>query len=251
VLRNRSVLYRMGATSLPGLVGNAAIPRQTNTAPATWLSSETSQAAEGNQAFSQVVMSPKHIGGFTEISRQLNLQAPSVEGVVMADLAASIGVAVDLAGLAGTGGLQPVGIINTAGIGGVTGTTLALAGVLEFQTDLGNALTPNCGYVTTQAVAALLASRQKAAGTSSFLWEGSVLDGVLGGCRAMSSAQMPASTMLFGDFAQVLIGEWGILEIVTDPFSRFKEAIIGIRALYALDIAIRQPSSFSLSTSIT
>src|SRR2546425_1208440 len=58
-IRNRSVLYRMGAQRLPGLQGNAAIPKQTNTAPATWLTVETTQAAEGNQVFAQVALAPR------------------------------------------------------------------------------------------------------------------------------------------------------------------------------------------------
>jgi len=252
VLRARSVLYRMGATKVPGLVGDAVIPKKTGAATVTWLATETSTITESQQTFAQVALAPKNAGAYTEMSRRVSLQAPSIEGIVMADLAADIAAALDLAGLVGSGAAgQPLGIVNTAGIGGVAGAALALAGVLEFQTDLGNALTPTSGYVTTQAVASLLAQRQRVAGASSFLWEGSLIEGTLGGARAMSSAQMPAGNLLFGDFAQVAIGEWGMLEIVVDPFTKFKEGILGIRALYAVDIAVRQPSAFSLSTGVT
>ena len=252
LLRNLAVLLRMGATKMAGLVGDAVIPKQTVAGTAYWLATETAQITESQQTFAQISLSPKTIGGYTEISRQVKLQAPAVEGIVMADLAKIIALGIDLAGLVGTGAAgQPTGIINTAGIGGVTGTALALAGVLEFQTDLANALTPTCGYVTTPAIASLLAQRQKAASTSTFLWEGSVLDGTLGGCRAMSSAQMPAANILFGDFSQIAIGEWGVLEIVVDPFTKFASGILGIRALYSIDIAVRSPSAFSLATSVT
>ena len=44
--------------------------------------------------------------------------------------------------------------MQAVGVGSVTGTSIAYAGMLEFQTDIGNALSPSCGYVATPIVAA-------------------------------------------------------------------------------------------------
>jgi HK97 family phage major capsid protein len=49
--------------------------------------------------FGQVTMTPKTIGVYTEISRQLTLQAtPAIEGLVRQDQADGIAVALDNAG---------------------------------------------------------------------------------------------------------------------------------------------------------
>lgn len=255
LLRNMSVMYAMGATRLTGLQGNVTIPKQSASGTAYWLSTEATAITESQQTFVQVAMSPKSVGGYTEISRQLLLQSnPSAEGLVMSDLAAVVGLAIDLAGLAGTGsGGQPTGIINTAGIGAVTGTSIAYAGILEFLTDTfgGNALFDSSGYVSTAAVAALLMARVKFSSTASPIWEGSLTNGRINGYRAMASNQVPSANLLFGDFSKTVIGEWGVLEIEVNPFANFPAGIVGVRAMASVDVAVRYPTAYSLATSVT
>jgi len=118
----------------------------------------------------------------------------------------------------------------------------------------GNALNENSGYVTTGAVAGLLKQRVKFASTASPIWEGRLERGVVDGpqgYRGMASNQMPAATMLFGDFAQVIVAEWGVLEVEVNPYANFQAGIIGVRALASIDIAVRHPTAFSAASSIT
>lgn len=255
LLRNRTLVGQLGATMLSGLVGNVTIPRQTSANSATWLANEASTITETNAAFGQIAMTPKHVGAYQEISRQLLMQsAPSVDMLVMNDLARVIAIAIDLAALEGSGASgQPTGISQTAGIGSVTGTSLAYAGVLEFQSDVagGNALAENCAYVTTPSVAALLAARQRFASTDTPLWEGNLLDGRMSGFRAVSTLQLTAASMIFGDFSQVIIGDWGQLEIAMNPYANFQAAITGIRAIQTVDVGVRYAAAFSRATSIT
>jgi len=258
MLRNRSVLFNMGARRLSGLVGNVSIPKQSAAATAVWLATEAATITESQQTFVQIALAPKNVGGYTELSRQLLLQSnPSAEGLVMADLAAIVGIDIDLKGLNGSGASgQPTGILNTSGIGSVTGTSLDYADVIEFQTDVfaGNALNSSAGYVTTGAVAGLLKQRVKFASTASPIWEGRLEDGSVDapqGYRGMASNQMPAATMLFGDFGQVIVAEWGVLEIEVNPYANFQAGIIGVRAIASIDIAVRHPTAFSAASSIT
>lgn len=256
LLRARSRVAALGATMLPGLVGNVAIPKLTGAATAYWLANEATAITESQQTIGQLPLSPKNLGAYTELSRQLMLQStPAAEALVMADLAKVLALAIDLAAFEGSGaGGQPTGIANTAGIGSVTGTSLALAGIIEFQTDLatGNALADGCAYVTTPSVAGLLKGRARISSTDSkTLWEGNVLDGTVDGFRATSSTQLTAASMVFGDFSQVVIGEWGMLEIALNPYANFAAAITGIRAIQSVDVGIRQAAAFSRATSIT
>jgi HK97 family phage major capsid protein len=200
-------------------------------------------------------MSPRNVGAYQEVSRQLMLQSdPSVDALVMSDLAKVLALAIDLAAYEGSGSSgQPTGISQTAGIGSVTGTSIAYAGILEFQTDVAasNALAANCAYITTPAVASLLMQRARFSSTDTPLWTGNILDGQVSGFRAMSTLQLTAASMIFGDFSQVVIGEWGMLEIALNPYANFTAAITGIRAIQTVDVGVRIPGAFSRATSIT
>jgi HK97 family phage major capsid protein len=257
ILRARSVAMRMGAMRMTGLVGNVTVPRQTGAATAAWLANEGTGVSDTDQTFSQMALSPKNVAAYTELSRQLMMQSsPSAEMIVMNDLAAVVALAVDSAAIQGTGLTgQPTGIISTSGIGSVTGTTLAYSGILEFQTDVmaANALInpATSGYVATPAVAALLATRQRFASTDTPLWEGGLMDGRVAGFTAMSSTQMPASRLLFGDFSQLVIAEWGALELDVNPYANFPAGITGVRAFYTVDVGVRYAASFAYSTAIT
>lgn len=255
LLRNRSVLFGMGARRLSGLTGNVSIPKQTGAGTAVWLANEASTITESQQTFTQIALVPKTVGAYTEISRLLLMQSsPDAEGVVMLDLATVLALAIDLAGLNGSGSSgQPTGILQTAGIGSVTGTSMDYADIVEFQTDVfaGNALYDSSGYVTTGAVAGLLKQRVKFSSTASPIWDGRLEMANVDGYRGMASNQMPSATMLFGAFSEVIVGEWGVLELEVNPFANFQAGIIGVRAIETLDIGVRYPTAFSAASSIT
>lgn len=256
LLRARAVVAQLGAVMLPGLVGNVAIPKQTGAATAYWLQNEADPITESNHTFGQLSLTPKHVGAYTEISRQLMMQStPAVDQLVMDDFARVLALAIDKAALEGTGSNgQPTGISQTANIGSVTGTSLDLADCLEFQSDLAgsNALVNGCAYVTTPAVAALLAGRARISSTDSVtLWRGNILEGQIEGFRAVSTTQVTAASMVFGDFSQVVIGEWGFLELAMNPYASFTAAITGIRAIQTVDVGVRHAAAFSRATSIT
>ena len=256
ILRPRSRAAELGVTMLTGLVGNVAIPKLTGSATAYWLTNEATAITESQQTIGQLALAPKTLGAYTELSRLLMLQStPAAEAMVMNDFAKVLALAIDLAVFEGTGASgQPTGISQTAGIGSVTGTSLDIADCIEFQTDLAtaNALADGCAYITTPAVAGLLKGRARIASTDSqTLWSGSVLDGSIEGFKATTSTQLTAASMIFGDFSQVVLGEWGMLEIALNPYASFATAITGIRAIQSVDVGIRQAAAFSRATSIT
>lgn len=255
ILRNRSVAFQMGVRRLSGLTGNVTVPRQTGAATPIWLANEASTATESKQAFTQMSLTPKTVAAYTEISRLLLLQSsPSVEGIVTDDLASVVAIAADLSVLNGSGASgQPTGIIQTPGIGSVTGTTIDYAKTLEFQTDVAasNVVPVSGGYVTTPLVAAIMMGRVKFANTATPLWDGNIWNGSVCGFPGMSSNQMPSASLLFGDWQEVVVGEWGVLEVEVNPYANFQAGIIGVRAMYSLDVGVRRPFAFSYSSSTT
>lgn len=255
LLRNISFAFRMGATRLTGLRDNITIPRQSAAATAEWLASESSAPTESQQTFVQLSMAPKTVGAYTELSRKLLLQSSiDVEGLVNADLAAVAALAVDSATINGTGTSgQPLGVLNVTGVGSVSGSSLGLAGILETQTDLAsaNVMPLRGGYVTTPTVAGLMIAEVMFANTASPLWVGNIWNGQMMGFPAMSTNQAPAGTMVFGDWSKLVVGEWGVLEIDTNPYASFAAGIIGVRALYSVDVGVRLPAAFTVASSIT
>ena len=255
LLRNRTLIKQLGARTLSGLVGNADITRQTAAATGYWLSTEATAITESQQTVGLLQLRPKVLGAYTEISRLLLQQAtPDADQFVAADLAAVLGVALDAAAINTGGSGAPVGILGTAGIGAFTGTSLAVAALLDAQADVAgaNALTTECAYLTTPAVAVLLAQRPRmTGGLETPLWQGNILDGNVLGFRAATSMQVPSATAIFGDFSQVIFAEWGVLEIAANPYANFAAGITGIRAFLTADVGVRVAGAFSAASTIT
>jgi HK97 family phage major capsid protein/HK97 family phage prohead protease len=256
LLRNTSVGLRMGVQRLSGLRGNVTIPKMTAGNTAYWLSDETTQITESQPTIGQLSLAPKNVAALTELSHQLMTQSsPDVENLVLQSIARDIGLAVDVGILRGSGASgQPTGIATTGSIGAFTGTSLAAAGLLDAQADVAaaNALYPGCGYVTTPAVAALLMARPELPTTGTTrMWKGNMSEGSIFDFPAMSSAQMSSATMLFGWWPSVLLAEWGVLELMVNPFSDFTRGLTAVRGWYTCDVGVRYAGAWSYSSSIT
>ena len=53
------------------------------------------------------------------------------------------------------------------------------------------------------------------------------------------------SAVIYGNFADLLIGLYGTLEILVDPYTDFAKGTTGVRALQSIDIAVRHAESFA------
>ncbi len=53
------------------------------------------------------------------------------------------------------------------------------------------------------------------------------------------------SAIIYGNFNDLLIGMWGSLEILVDPYTDIAKGTVGIRALQSIDIAVRHAESFA------
>lgn len=262
LLRNRMMVMQMGAQMLSGLSGNIAIPRQTGGATAYWVA-ESGAPTESQQAFDQVTMSPNTVGAFTDISRKLMLQSSlDVEAFVRNDLATVLALAIDLAAINGSGSSnQPEGILNTSGIGDVEGGTNGLAPtwdhIVELETDVAvaNADVGSLGYLTNAKVRGKLKTTEQFSSTNGQPVWGSG-DAPLNGYRAGVSNQVPSnldkgtstgvcSAIIFGNWADLIIGQWGTLDLMVDPYTGSTSGTVRVVALQDVDIAVRHAVSFS------
>lgn len=252
VLRNKALAPRVGVTMLNGLVGNVAIPKQTSASTFYWVA-EGSAITESTPAVGQVTLSPKLGGGFVDYSKQLLLQStPAVDALLMNDIGMVCGLGADKAVFMGSGAAnQPTGIIATSGIGSVNGTNLGWEAVLEFITDVmgGNGDIGPMSYVTNPTIWGLGKSRALPGTNNGFLIDA---QNNAAGYPVNVSNQISAGYMIFGNYQQAILGEWGILDIqvITD-------ATLAISGLYriigmiAVDVGVRQAASFSASSNVS
>jgi hypothetical protein len=54
------------------------------------------------------------------------------------------------------------------------------------------------------------------------------------------------SGLIFGNWKDVLVGQWGVLEILSNPYgaSDFASGSVSVRALQSVDLGIRNPEAF-------
>jgi HK97 family phage major capsid protein len=249
VLRNASSVMQAGARMLGGLSGDVKIPKKTAAASATWIATEGGVSTESEMTVGQVSMTPKTLGAFTDITRQLLIQSSlDVEALVRDDLAQAIALAIDLAGLEGSGSSgQPTGILNTSGVNTVTAFAAAnptFAEVVTLETAVAedNALMGNLAYIMPAAMYGALKTTEKASGTAQFVVEPG---GTINGYRGIVSNQGTAGNLYFGNFSDLLVGMFGGLDIVVDPYTASTSGTIRVVALQSIDVAVRHAVSFA------
>jgi len=154
-LRNNSLMLSLGVRTMPGLVGNVAIPRRSGVANTYYLSTQTTAITQAESTFDQVTMAPKNLAALSKYSRQTLLQGtPGIEELVRRDLTDGLNLAVDLGILNGSGSSgQPTGIMQTSGIGSVAMGTNGGAITLEKLVDLETEVMIDNGAVNRDSVA--------------------------------------------------------------------------------------------------
>lgn len=259
LLRNSMLCFALGARKLGGLQGNVAIPSQSGGATAFWVA-ENAQTAGSNLTFGQIGMTPHRLSAVTALGKMLLAQTSAdVEGLVRQDLALVLALAIDLAALAGTGaGGQPLGIVNTPGIGSVTfGAAATWAKILDFETQVSNAnaLLGTLAYATTPNSRAKLKNAAKIGSTFPvFIWEGSGAagqipgEGQINGYRAVASKQIAGDKMIYGNWGDLVIADWIGMDVVVDPYTLADKHQVKTTINMLADVAVRHLGSFVAST---
>jgi HK97 family phage major capsid protein len=255
----RLVTESLGATYLTGLTSNIDFPRNNAAASAAW-EGENDANAETSPTFDRIQMSPNRLGAFTDISKQLMVQSTiDVENMIRQRLSVAIANAVDTAAINGAGsGNVPEGILNVSGIGDVAGGTNGanptFANIVELETDVAtaNADFGRLGYLTTPGVKGLLKTTEKATDTAQFVWEAG---NELNGYNALVSNLVPSDltkgtgtnlhAIIFGNWEELIIGQWAGIDLVVDPYSSAKSALVTLVINSWWDVAVRHAGSFS------
>jgi len=221
-LRAESVIFKAGANLLTNLQGDISIPVYAGTSSA-W-AYETSGATDGAGAFSEITLAPKRLTTYIDVSKQFLVQdSASAEALLYSDIINSIMEKLEASIFDATaaGQTRPAGIFNGASYA-FSGTT-TWAGVVSLETTLAEnkSLRGKLAYVVSPKVLEKLKTTAKASNTAVFLVDG----GTMNGYPVYTTTHVPnisgaASGATFGNFDDLVIGQWGGLDITVDPYSQ-------------------------------
>ena len=270
-LRNRAMISRLGARMLSGLQGNLDIPRQSGVTTTYWVA-EGGTITESNLTIDLISMRPRDLTCLTSVTRRMLMQGSlDVEALIRFDMLQQMALGIDLAAISGTGiSNQPLGILNYPGVNsvaiGANGGAPAWSHLVQLETEIAvdNADGGACYYLTNARTRGKLKTTAKVTGQDVFLWTDSPTEkgmGMINGYGAAVSNQVPSngtkgsgsslSSIIFGDFSQLLIGEWGVLEIMPNPYGQgYPSGSVQIRTMVTVDVVPRRPQYFAVITDV-
>jgi HK97 family phage major capsid protein len=269
-LKAQVVAYELGARDMACTGVPCTIPKLTTAATGYWVS-ENSTITSSDLGFEQINMTPKTVAGRVVLSNLLlETSQPTADQIIEEDLAQQLGLAVDLGvlnGSSGGGAGEPVGIMQTSGVGTVTtaaqiGTPPTVANMMEFISDLdaANALRGRLGWcVHPLAMNEIRQIKVDFGDLSTPLTAVNTSEGfatTLFGYPFRTSTQMTAPTganfansVMFGNWDDVMIARWGGMRLLASDTSddAFSKDQTHIRATMRVDVALRHPESFTYS----
>jgi len=250
-LQADSFVVANGGQVLTGLVGDVDIPRSLGGVSFSWVD-EDGNSTDSNMNLDSVRMSPKTITGSVPISRRLLKQSsPAVEALIQTDIRRGVALAIDTAVIAGSGITgQPTGILNTTGVStqavaDITNGVPTFEEAVGFETTLAedNALAGRLSYTTTPTINGLAKTKPIDAGSGIMLNTNNMMNGY----PVTGTTLMPAKKTLFGNFSDVIIGMWGVMDIVVDTAAKAASGGIVVRVFQDIDVAVRHPQSFCVT----
>lgn len=267
LLRNHMVLAQLGITVVGGLVGDWQIPKQSGGSTAAWLA-EQGAASESTPTTGNVTLQPKTVSAWMDMSRKfINQSSVDAEAFAENDLALTLALAMDLAGIHGSGSAnEPTGIASTSGINEFeaadpNGGALDWSDIVRMETEVAtdNADRGKLAYLTNAQVRGKLKNTVKVSSTDSvMIWTDG--DKPLNGYRALVSNQVKSnltkasgsnlSAIFFGNWADLVMGLWGTLDLIRDPFTASTKGDLRVVAFQDCDFVVRHPESFCMINDI-
>ena len=266
-LRDALVISGLGARMMQGLEGNVAIPKLTAKTAVGFVSENNAPGTEGAPQFGQVTMSPKGMVQFVDLSRRLMYQSdPSVEAIVRDDMVRQFAAKIDSVAIQGGGANEPTGILETSGIANIyidalgdsgDGGALTYAKLVELEKEVAidNALTGRLAFLTNpKVISAMRTTPRQASGV-----EGNFImndTNQIMGYQVVSTNLVPSdlttsgggsalSAVVFGDYSSLMVGMFGGLDVLVDPYSNSGTGATRIAMYQDIDVAVRHPESFA------
>lgn len=233
------VFAKAGATYLTGLVGDVSVPSYAGTT-VNW-KGEVAAADDGGGTFSEVTLSPKRITAVIDVSKLFLAQdSVGAEALLLDNIAQAVALKLESTIL----GTEPISTTQPQGIGfaytedatfleAVAAPTFSTVVGLETSVDTTNALMGNLAYITNGKGRGILKTTPAVSGVSDkMLLEDGQMNGypvlVTNSCSASAGAGSSGNLLVFGNWADLVIGQWGGYDITVDPYTVAPEGQVRI-----------------------
>jgi HK97 family phage major capsid protein len=256
--RPKLFLEELGATFLTGLQGGD-VPLIVASDFAMEFLAEGASVNVQKKKFVGPSLSPKRAAGAVDISNRLIMQSsPDVENLVMNGLRQGFTQLLESSAINGPGGVAPTGLLNLVGV--LASSTVASASatralVLELQAliESNDATEKSLGYLMSPKLKAILKQVKADAGSGIFIFQDNMLDGY----KAVATSLVPALNagvnfpLIYGDFSQMTIGQWGAINIRVNPYSADVADSVRLTLNTHADMQVANPKAFAKNTFLT
>lgn len=240
-LRDALVLSAAGANFMTGLVGNVSIP--TYSGSTVGWAGEVDAASDGAGTFGEVELSPKRLTAYVDISKQFLIQdSVSAEALLRKDIVDALSNKLEATILGAVAGdaTKPAGLFA-----GVTADTTAItfADILKMEQTLEEKnVSGNIKFIASPAAKAVLRTTA-VGGTKSdlrMLMEGNEIDGI----PTLVTNGMTAKGLILGNFNDLVIGQWGGIDLTVDPYTQAANGKIRLVVNAYFDAKPQRAASF-------
>jgi HK97 family phage major capsid protein len=271
-LRSKLVLGALGARITdfnPGVAGSVKLSRVKTGSGVAWVDAEGDAAAETALETESVVFVAHDLTTRTSITRTMlssSSSSSSFTNQVAGDILAAIAVAVDKAGIAGSGeDGEPRGLLSASGLPtvalGANGAAPTRANLVTIEKTAANANAESgadsaLGWLTSPDVRAKLRLTENATGSGRYLFEnGRILDSPAGVSTNVPNdlakgSSTGLSAIVFGDWTRLGINLFGPPFIIVDPFKQSLDGTVHITVGIQADVQPLQVAAFCAAVDV-
>lgn len=227
-LRDNLVLAKAGAKFMTGLKNDLKLPSLIGS-EAKWASEVGNVANDATAAVNSVKLTPKRISVILPVSKQFLIQSSdSAEAILKENIMTAIAEKLQKTILSSvtTDATAPKGIYSSTPVSAKTYKALC---DMEATADAKN-VGQNRVYIVGNKAKASLRQLQKGTANTQMVYDRGEIDGTP--CYSTTSA--PENGVLYGDFSNLYIGQFGGTEIVVDNYTRaaFGEVLLTVNAYF-------------------
>lgn len=254
VVRNETILGRLGATVITGLKGQFQMPKIVS-GLTTYNVAENAAGTKSYLVVGLPTVDPKHCTGYTELGRLLLMNMdPALGGfdtILMDQLYKSANVKNDYDGINGDGlGNNPTGILHQSGPAAGSLATLSHKQLVNMKRLVAkaNGMKQNMKWGISVDLECAAEVTPKAAGQPyGYLLQ----DGKLIGYDFESANQLPDATGIFGNWPEFFMLYWGVEKLSVADQPQHSADVIEISLHRYFNTFLRSSESFAIADDAT
>lgn len=218
-----SVISNLGITIYNGLPAGDFKVSAMSKGSAAW-ADETGVASESKNTFSHITLQPKRISAQLSYSKQFLAQDTiGAEAAIRRDIYNALVAKIQSTMLSAdaSGANKPAGIFN-----GVTAKNISSYAELcdvEATVDDSN-VKGERKYLMSNKAKAILRCMPKSSLTTELVLDGNDIDGT----PVIANSDVPTTQYAYGDFSNIVMGTWGNVDLIVDPYTLAAENSVRI-----------------------